>query len=130
MIICQNISARQYLLLIGVSVVTMLSGCLSTENPEEQTSSRANLYELAYSQEQKPLDELTLSKEQRTSKLTSLYQLILSTEPDPKVKAQLEYRLVQISSEVYDDIDFSIEENIERDNKGFIFLKSNNYPLP
>ncbi|PKG82575.1 hypothetical protein CXF85_13925 [Colwellia sp. 75C3] len=81
----------------------VLVGCQSTEQNENST--RKTLADLANEQASIEIDSITLSRSQRASKLAELYQTILTLEPDLEVRAQIEYRLVQMNTQAYELID-------------------------
>ncbi|ALO33710.1 hypothetical protein CMT41_02505 [Colwellia sp. MT41] len=87
--------------IVGFSVA--LVGCQSTE--QNGSSTRKTLADLANEQGHSDIESITLSRSQRASKLAELYQNILTLEPDVEVRAQIEYRLVQMSSQAYESID-------------------------
>jgi TolA-binding protein len=80
-----------------------LVACQSTE--QNGNSTRKTLADLANEQASIEIDSITLSRSQRASKLAELYQTILTLEPDLEVRAQIEYRLVQMNTQAYELID-------------------------
>ncbi len=80
-----------------------LVACQSTE--QNGNSTRKTLADLANEQASIEIDSITLSRSQRASKLAQLYQTILTLEPDLEVRAQIEYRLVQMNTQAYELID-------------------------
>lgn len=85
------------------SFAIVLVGCQSTEHKEGST--RKTLADLANEQGHIEIKSISLSRSQRASKLAKLYQSILTLEPDVEVRAQIEYRLVQMNTQAYDLID-------------------------
>lgn len=83
-----------------------MSGCLSTfTNNEEANASknqRATLSDLAEQQSDINLTKFNNTKAARSAKLAEIYQQLLTLEPDPAVKTNIEYRLVQINTDVFD----------------------------
>lgn len=99
---------------------TLLFSCQNTpgssgENIKEQ---RATLADLAAEQTTRTLEQpteiteqaLLLSKKQRAAKLVSLYQAMLTTEPNKEVRAKIEYRLVQIGTQAFEEQDVSFTD--------------------
>lgn len=80
----------------------LLFGCQSTDNKE--SSSRKTLADLANEQAAIEIESITLSRAQRAKKLTELYQTILTLEPDTEVRAQIEYRLVQMNTQAFESM--------------------------
>lgn len=97
--------------------LVLLSACQSTSesNSSDEIASvqRATLADLANEQaanalkNQATITENTqvMSKAQRSAKLAALYQNILTLEPDQEVRAKIEYRLVQIGTQAYEQQD-------------------------
>ncbi|WP_153912798.1 tetratricopeptide repeat protein [Shewanella sp. TC10] len=84
------------MLTAGISV----TGCKSTtDTPSERQSQRATLTDLAKQQPALNLDSVVLTKAQRTQALAKIYQQLLTLEPNPEVRTNVEYRLVQIKTE-------------------------------
>ena len=84
----------------------LISGCISTLNESEQDESinkRASLSELADEQSDIQLDKFKHDKAVRTAKLAGIYQQLLTLEPDPEVRTKVEYRLVQINTETFEN---------------------------
>ncbi|KGJ95009.1 tetratricopeptide repeat protein [Colwellia psychrerythraea] len=93
----------------------VLLGCQST--PENGNSTRKTLADLANDQASIEIDAITLSRSQRASKLAQLYQTILTLEPDEEVRAQIEYRIVQMNTQAYELIDdqaFTDEQGLQK----------------
>lgn len=90
------------LVLIAIFSITIV-GCQSTQ--ENTNSTRKTLTDLANEQAKIEIDAITLSRSQRASKLAQLYQTILTLEPDEEVRAQIEYRIVQMNTQAYELID-------------------------
>ena len=90
------------LIVMSIAFV-MLLACQSTT--PDNSSARKTLADLASDQGAIEIDSVSLSRAQRTTKLTALYQTILTLEPNEEVRAQIEYRLVQINTQAYDVID-------------------------
>lgn len=90
---------------------------MTSPGESQETSKRATLLDLAQSQENILFDDLQLSKKQREDKLAKIYQSILTLSPDPQVRTQVEYRLVQMDSEAYENIDFESLTQEQLDNK-------------
>jgi TolA-binding protein len=87
----------------------IISGCMSTLNDNETElpkNKRASLADLADQQDDLQLAKFTTNKAIRSAKLAELYQQLLSLEPDPQVKTKVEYRLVQINTEVFENQSF------------------------
>ena len=87
----------------------ILAGCQLTDTEiEEQNDNnkRATLIDLARAQPEVKLDKMAYTKAQRAEKLTKIYQSILTLEPDPEIRTQVEYRLVQMDSQAYENLDF------------------------
>jgi len=105
-----RLGARVIPLLKSLYTVTVvaaftLTGCLSTE-PKEPVSSRATLAELAMQQSELSLAGVDYSKAQRAEKLATIYQQLLTLEPNPEVRTQVEYRLVQINTQMFESQTF------------------------
>jgi TolA-binding protein len=88
----------------------IISGCISTLNDnghdnehETAKTKRASLSDLADEHNEVKLDKFSKSKAERALKLAGIYQQLLTLEPDPKVKTKVEYRLVQINTEVFEN---------------------------
>jgi len=98
-------------------LLALLSACQSTSesnsSAENTSVQRATLTDLANDQatyeleNPSPVAEGTqlMSKAQRSAKLASLYQDILTLEPDQEVRTKIEYRLVQIDTQAYEQQD-------------------------
>jgi len=87
----------------------IISGCMSTLNDNETElpkNKRASLADLADKQDDLKLAKFTTNKALRSAKLAEIYQQLLSLEPDPQVKTKVEYRLVQINTEVFENQSF------------------------
>jgi len=90
----------------------LISGCLSTFNDDENRTSnaqgnkRASLSDLVDNHADVQLDSFTRSKAARSAKLAGIYQELLSLEPDAEIRAKVEYRLVQINTEVFEQQSF------------------------
>jgi hypothetical protein len=82
---------------------TVLIACQSTDDNAE--SGRKTLADLARTQESFEIESIRLSKAQRAAKLAQLYQTILTLEPDIEVRAQIEYRLVQMNTQAFELMD-------------------------
>ena len=80
-------------------VTLILTGCSTTE---QKTNKRASLFELATEQADEEHEAIRLSQRQREQKLAALYQSILTLEPDDNVRAQIEYRLVQMNTQTFE----------------------------
>jgi tetratricopeptide (TPR) repeat protein len=91
----------------------ILSGCLSTFTGNEPTNKRTTLADLAENSAELTLDEFEMDKTARERKLAEIYQQLLTIEPDPDVRANVKYRLVQINTDVFEEQSFggSDEEN-------------------
>jgi len=90
---------------IAVSCL-LISGCVSTSNDKtlvEKNNKRASLFDLANEHLDVHLKPFTSNKEERVTKLSKIYQQLLSLEPDPEVRTKVEYRLVQINTEVFEN---------------------------
>ncbi len=96
----------------------IISGCMSTLNNDgidRPKNQRASLSDLAEQQGALKLEKFTTNKAVRAEKLAEIYQQLLTLEPDPKVKTKVEYRLVQISTEVFENQSFGGTDNNEVD---------------
>jgi tetratricopeptide (TPR) repeat protein len=83
----------------------MISGCISTINENEHAASknkRASLSDLADQQSDVQLEKFSDNKAARSAKLAAIYQQLLNLEPDPVVRTKVEYRLVQINTETFE----------------------------
>lgn len=101
----QDLCIASYWLKLALITVfsIVLVGCQSTE--QNGHSTRKTLADLANEQASIEIDSITLSRSQRASKLAQLYQKILTLEPDLEVRAQIEYRVVQMNTQAYELID-------------------------
>ena len=97
-----DISYWLKLTLIAVFSIVLV-GCQSTE--KNGNAARKTLADLANEQGTIEIESITLSRSQRARKLAELYQTILTLEPDLEVRAQIEYRLVQMNTQAYELID-------------------------
>jgi len=97
-----SISSLLKLTCIAFFSITLI-GCQSTT--EDGNSKRKTLADLANEQGNIEIDSITLSRSQRASKLAELYQTILTLEPNKEVRAQIEYRLVQMNTQAYELMD-------------------------
>jgi TolA-binding protein len=82
---------------------------MSTFNDNESEppkNKRASLADLAEQQDDLRLAKFTTNKAIRSAKLAEIYQQLLTLEPDPQVKTKVEYRLVQINTEVFENQSF------------------------
>jgi len=105
------------LLLVLSLSLALLSACQSTSESDSSDKNasvqRATLTDLANEQIANELENQAnsvetiplMSKAQRSAKLASLYQDILTLEPDQEVRAKIEYRLVQIGTQAYEQQD-------------------------
>jgi len=87
----------------------IISGCMSTLNDSETElpkNKRASLADLADKEDDLHLAKFTTNKAIRAAKLAEIYQQLLTLEPDPQVKTKVEYRLVQINTEVFENQSF------------------------
>ncbi len=87
----------------------VISGCMSTLNDNETEppkNKRASLADLADKQDDLQLAKFTTNKAIRSAKLAEIYQQLLTLEPDPQVKTKVEYRLVQINTEAFENQSF------------------------
>jgi len=105
------------LLVLFISCL-IISGCMSrlidTEDETEVSKNkRASLFELADQQAELQLVKYTKNKAIRSAKLAEIYQQLLSLEPDPQVRTKVEYRLVQINTETFENQSFG---GIDTDN--------------
>jgi len=97
----------------------IISGCMSTLNNDgidRPKNQRASLSDLAEQQGALKLEKFTTNKAVRAEKLAEIYQQLLTLEPDPTVKTKVEYRLVQISTEVFENQSFGGTDNNEVDD--------------
>ncbi|TYK65403.1 tetratricopeptide repeat protein [Colwellia echini] len=90
-------------LIICLIALAGLVGCQSTTDNEQ--SNRKTLADLANEQGNIEIESITLSQSQRATKLAQLYRTILTLEPDEEVRAQIEYRLVQMNTQAYELMD-------------------------
>lgn len=81
----------------------ILIGCQSTS--DDDNSGRKTLADLAREQGSIEIESIGLSQTQRAEKLAQLYQTILTLEPDNEVRAQIEYRLVQMNTQAFEFMD-------------------------
>ncbi|MBU2870783.1 hypothetical protein [Colwellia sp. E2M01] len=96
-----NKSLSSYFKTMTVALLSMvLLACQSTTNDDNST--RKTLADLANEQADIEIDSISLSKSQRATKLAELYQTIITLEPDQEVRAQIEYRLVQMNTQAYE----------------------------
>ena len=105
------LSHRSVALFIGCLII---SGCMSTLNDNESDTpknKRASLADLADKQDDLQLAKFTTNKAIRALKLAEIYQQLLTLEPDPQVKTNVEYRLVQINTEVFENQSFGGTDN-------------------
>jgi tetratricopeptide (TPR) repeat protein len=98
----------------------LISGCMSTLNgnsldKDTTQNRRASLSELAEQQGDLQLDKFTTNKAIRAAKLAEIYQQLLTLEPDPDVRVKVEYRLVQINTEVFENQAFGGTETVNSD---------------
>ena len=92
----------------------IISGCMSTSNDadfDKPKNQRASLSDLAEQQGTLTLEKFTADKAVRAEKLAEIYQQLLTLEPDPQVKTKVEYRLVQINTEVFENESFGGTDN-------------------
>jgi len=111
---------RSFLLSCLLSCLIM-SGCMSTFDENEKLipkNKRATLSELAQQQDDLQLDKFTSDKAIRSAKLAEIYQQLLTLEPDPKVRTKVEYRLVQISTELFENQAFGGKNTDNLDEVG------------
>jgi TolA-binding protein len=106
-----NKSVWVKLIVISITSLVLLA-CQSTK--QESSPARKTLADLAGEQSTIEIDSITLSRAQRANKLTALYQTILTLEPNAEVRAQIAYRLVQINTQAYENI----EDTIDTDPQG------------
>ena len=110
-----QIKAKTTLVLLVCSL--FLSGCLTTltddasdpNNPEY--NKRASLSDLANNRAEVQLDAFSVNKAARSAKLAEIYQQLLNLEPNPEIRTQVEYRLVQINTDVFENQAFGGEES-------------------
>ena len=90
-----------------------LSACQLLPNNEGQVdtlsnqskSKRASLADLAKSTQQSSnASNQRLSKQIRSAKLSEIYRVMLTLEPDTNVRAQINYRLVELDTEYYQEV--------------------------
>lgn len=102
----------KYRLLVLFSIVLiMLTGCEiigNDGNVYKTKEMRVTLGDLTKNRVL-PLNIQELENEVRTDKLAELYHSILTLEPDANVRAQIQYRLVQLNIEAYEAAD--IQDN-------------------
>ena len=84
---------------LAFMVLLVMSGCSSKEPKQTQ---RQTLFSLASEHEGEAHQAIRLSQRQREQKLAELYQSILTLEPDENVRAQIEYRLVQMNTQTFE----------------------------
>ena len=101
----------------------ILFGCQTPDH--NANSSRKTLADLASEQENIAVERIRLSRVQRTKKLAQLYQTILTLEPDNEVRAQIEYRLVQMNTrafELQDELGVNETQALEKSDKALSAL--------
>lgn len=101
-----------------------ITGCQLTsteDNAKNKNNKRSTLLDLAKAQPDallgSSLDKSQLTKKKRAEKLAEIYQSILVLSPDPEVRVKIEYRLVQLDSENYENIDFEKITSAEMDKE-------------
>ena len=79
----------------------------TTEITNQSATKRANLADLAKSIQQanelEVQQQQRLSKQVRSAKLAEIYQAMLTLEPDANVRAQINYRLVELDTEYFQE---------------------------
>jgi len=98
-----------------VIVTVILTGCQSTN--DNTNTQRKTLADLAREQENIEIEGMRLSQKQRATKLAQLYQTILTLEPDTEVRAQIEYRLVQMNTQAFELMDGEELTDVQALNK-------------
>ncbi len=94
-----------------VALTCLLVACQNSPKLASETKQRATFADLAEAKAVYDLAAINLTKTQKQAKLTQLYQTILSLEPSKEVRAQITYRLVQIDSKKYDELDGDVFES-------------------
>ena len=102
--------------ILGVYLAVLsLAACQLWPNDEKSTNQdgnqhkikRASLADLAQSiqlsNEGNKLKQQRLSEQLRTAKLAEIYQAMLTLEPDANVRAQINYRLVELDTEYFQE---------------------------
>jgi tetratricopeptide (TPR) repeat protein len=84
---------------------------LNENSNDTSKNKRANLSDLAEQQDVLLLEKFTNDKDTRSAKLAEIYQQLLTLEPDPEVRTKVEYRLVQINTEVFEKQSFGGTDN-------------------
>ena len=97
----------------------LMSGCLSTfdDDGKNEQDKRASLSDLADSHTDIELAPYMKDKAARAAKLAEIYQQLLNLEPDPEIRTKVEYRLVQINTEVFENQSFGGEELDDTSNE-------------
>lgn len=102
-----------YCLALALAGCQLLPDQESSNEPEsnQETLKRASLADLAKSIQQaneanklaQSATQQRLSKQVRSAKLAEIYQAMLSLEPDANVRAQINYRLVELDTEYFQE---------------------------
>lgn len=120
MTLCHSVTVVKLLFVVMISA--SLLACQST-NPEE--NNRRTLADLANAQNDIEISSITLTRQQRADTLAKLYQTILTLEPDEEVRAQIEYRLVQMNTEAFEVLDeqaLTDEQSLEKSDQALSAL--------
>ena len=96
-----------------ICLFSFLVACQNADVLEKENNHRSTLDELAQSQQISEINSATIPIEQRKQKLAQLYQAILSLEPNSEVRAKITYRLVQIDTQLYEQLDDETVENLQ-----------------
>ncbi|MGB2742377.1 MAG: tetratricopeptide repeat protein [Cognaticolwellia sp.] len=107
-----------YALLLCLSACQLIPTSIFGEKPENEQEKRASLTDLAKSQYSKnqankdnDLAKNRLSKAERLAKLADIYQVMLTLEPDANVRAQVNYRLVELDAEYFEEFGLTELDN-------------------
>ncbi|WP_111979242.1 tetratricopeptide repeat protein [Algibacillus agarilyticus] len=97
-------------LLFVVLTFSFLTSCVltkpnKTEAFKQQINARKTLADLNFEPDLKPVSLRDMTPTQKNEKLGHIYQQILQLEPDPNVRAKVEYRLVQLNIQNYEQIE-------------------------
>ncbi len=104
-----RLSGRRLTQLIKASLFIsclFISGCLTTADDDTSNAEgnkRASLSDLADSRPNVKLAPFKLNKAARAAKLAEIYQQLLSLEPNTEIRTKVEYRLVQISTDAFEN---------------------------
>ncbi|NMP30581.1 tetratricopeptide repeat protein [Thalassotalea sp. M1531] len=88
-----------------------MTGCLATFTSDKPEQSRATLSDLAQNSEEIQLEAFEMAKADRAEKLAEIYQQLLTLEPDPEIRTNVEYRLAQINTQVFEQKLFADDDS-------------------